>query len=80
MKIKQIDGGIERKQKLLSSAFEYVAMKALVATEEVLITTKNKNGKCHSLRYVTTKRSASPRRNVASPRRDVMSDHNTLWK
>ena len=62
MKIKQIDGRIERKQKLLSPAYGYVmtkkmyiATKALVATKEVLVSMKKKNGKCHSLGYVLTK-------------------------
>ena len=62
MKIKKIDGRIERKHKLLSLVFKYVATKkmyiktkALVLTKVVLVAMKKKNGKRHNLGYVETK-------------------------
>ena len=52
MKIKQIDGRIERKQKFLSLRFGYVATKKMyTGTKEVLAVTKKKNEKCHNIRY-----------------------------
>ena len=69
MKIKKIDGRIEREKTLLSLAFGYVATKkmyltkALVATKEELVVTK-KNGKFHNLRYVATRQSLSRRSEV----------------
>ena len=66
MKIKKIDGRIERKQKSLSTVAGYVAMsitlvmtKVFIATKRLLVVMNLKMEKMHDLGYVAMKQSSS---------------------
>ena len=68
MKIKKIDGRIERKQKSLSTVVGYVAIsitlvmtKVFIATKRLLVVMNLKMEKMHGLGYVAKKQSSSRR-------------------